>query len=460
MRNIVPTNPTEILEQMISSLEAITGRTLQPADPERLFLSWIASVIAQERVYQNYAASQNLPGSAIGDNLDALGEWIFDLKRKGAQAAKCIVRFTITQSQTSAVAIPAGTRVTDQQRRLYWATTTDTAIPPGQTYADVMVECLTVGKEGNGYLRGQICVLVDTGNITYFHSCSNITETDGGSDRETDAEYLAQMQRRLSAFSTAGSEASYIYWVKSVSDDIADVRAIRPITNQFIAASKLFPSMESDDKFAFVGGEQISISSVVVYAALPNASRLLEEGTDYTLQYDGSLLIIAVLASGAGITADAVRVFFNKIQTCHVNIYAMMKDGTPANDTIKHLIAEACNADSVRPLTDEVSVNDPELHYFDVAATYYISKSSQESLIEIQSKVNAAADAFVAWQQGKLGRDVNPSKLHSLLMETGIKRVEISSPNYWHLSDGEDGRPPELPQVGTVSMTFGGYEDE
>ncbi len=460
MKNIVPTDTNDILERMIAGYEERTGRTLQPADPERLFLSFFASAIVQERVYQNYAASQNLPGSAIGDNLDALGEWIFDLKRKDAQAAKCIVRFTIAQAVDSAVAIPAGTRVTDQQRKLYWATTTDAAIPPGQTYADVMVECLTVGLEGNGYLRGQICVLVDTGNIIYFHSCSNVTETDGGSDRETDAEYLAQMQRRLSAFSTAGSEASYIYWAKSVSDDIADVRAIRPLTSQFISASKLFPGTESDDKFAFVGGEQISIPSVSVYAALPNASRLLEEGTDYTIAYDGSLLIIDVLATGSGISAEAVRVFFHKVQTCHVNIYALMKDGTPASDTIKHLIAEACNADSVRPLTDEVSVNDPEIIPFNVNATFYISKGTQVSLLDVQTKVNAATDEYIAWQQGKLGRDINPSKLHSLLMGTGIKRVEIASPAYWHLTDGDDGSPPALPQVGSVSLTFGGYEDE
>ena len=68
-----------------------------------------------------------------------------------------------------------------------------------------------------------------------------------------------------------------------------------------------------------------------------------------------------------------------------------------------------------------------------------------------------------------MGRDINPSKLHQLLMETGIKRVEILEPEFTVLRNGQkvgpvdderDSGPPQLAQIGTVTLTNGGFEDD
>lgn len=66
----------------------------------------------------------------------------------------------------------------------------------------------------------------------------------------------------------------------------------------------------------------------------------------------------------------------------------------------------------------------------------------------------------MSWQSAKLGRDINPSYLVGLLMQTGIKRVALTEPEFTVLRDGGDGTVPQLAKVGTVTITSGGYEDE
>ena len=70
----IPTDPDEIVEWMTAKYEELTGVTVQPGSPERLFIQWAASVVIQERALANYAANQNLPSRAEGENLDALAE--------------------------------------------------------------------------------------------------------------------------------------------------------------------------------------------------------------------------------------------------------------------------------------------------------------------------------------------------------------------------------------------------
>ena len=151
----------------------------------------------------------------------------------------------------------------------------------------------------------------------------------------------------------------------------------------------------------------------------------------------------------------------------YVYIFTLMSSGLPAGSEIKAAILAACNKDEVRPLTDFVVAYDPEIVNYNIDLTYYIPAETSESAAAIQDAVTAAVDEYVAWQCGKLGRDINPSKLISLLMETGIKRVTVTSPVFTLLRDGnaEDSDPfeehiPQLAHVGTITLTNGGYEDE
>lgn len=64
---------------------------------------------------------------------------------------------------------------------------------------------------------------------------------------------------------------------------------------------------------------------------------------------------------------------------------------------------------------------------YNITFTYYVPKDSSLSSTEIKAAVDKAVAEFVAWQCGKLGRDINPSVLIGKLMQTGIKRVALTS---------------------------------
>lgn len=133
----------------------------------------------QERVYLNHAGNQNIPSRAEGANLDALGELFYQHTRPAATSSTVTMRFNISEAQTSAVLIPKGTRVSNGQN-MFWATVEDRYIAAGQTHGDVTAECMTAGTAGNGYLAGQIATIVDV--FDYYTSCTNLTESGGGSD--------------------------------------------------------------------------------------------------------------------------------------------------------------------------------------------------------------------------------------------------------------------------------------
>lgn len=375
----IQTDTTALVNSLIAAYEQMTGVTVHPASPERLFIAWVADIIIQTRVAINYAANQNIPSRAVGENLDALAELFYTRQRPAAKPASCTVRFSISEPQQSAILIPAGTRITDLANTLIWETSADAYITAGTSSVDVPVCCQEPGTVGNGYVAGQLNTVVDV--FPYYVTCSNTTTTDGGTNAATDEEFFELLRASEDAYSTAGPMGAYIYWAKSVSTEIADVKAICPMV-------------------------------------------------------DGEL------------------------QAGHVEIYALMDDGTIATDTIKALILAACNDDKVRPLTDLVAVKDPTKVQYDIALTYYISSDTTTAASEIQAQVEAAVDAYVAWQCARLGRDINPSKLVSLIMATGVKRVEVTSPTFRRLKDGSDHSTPEVATLRNRTVTSGGYEDD
>ena len=217
-----------ISAEITAKYEELTGRTLLPSDPDKLFISWITGIIVQERILINYAANQNIPSRAVGENLDALGEDIYNVIRPQAKSAHCTMRFAISAAQSSAISVPAGTKVTDSSGKLVWHTTEEAAINIGELSVDVTAECETLGAVGNGYAPGQINSLVDVDNIPFFSECKNIDTSNSGAEIATDSEYFDLMRAGLEAFSTAGPKGAYEYHAKTVSTDICDVRAINP----------------------------------------------------------------------------------------------------------------------------------------------------------------------------------------------------------------------------------------
>lgn len=217
----VSTDTDALVSELVSGYEKITKTTVRPASPEKLFIQWVASVVQQERVLNNYTGNQNIPSRATGDDLDSLGELFYETKRPQAKPAVCTMRFHISEAQNTSILVPAGTRVTDNSGEIVWQTTQDAYVPIGKTSIDVPVQCATAGVIGNGYAVGQITSLIDV--FDYYVRCENISVSDNGSDKATDEEYYERLLSSMDGFSCAGSRGGYIYFAKQVSTEISDV---------------------------------------------------------------------------------------------------------------------------------------------------------------------------------------------------------------------------------------------
>lgn len=147
-----------------------------------------------------------------------------------------------------------------------------------------------------------------------------------------------------------------------------------------------------------------------------------------------------------------------------VEIYALIDDkaypATIAPDGIKAEILAACNADRARPLTDHVSVKDGAERTYSIEFVYYVRSDVTMNSSEIDAAIQKALDSYKIWQAAKFGRDINPSKLTQMLMETELlTRVTINSPVFTALDDGSGGNAPEHARcIGSVAMN-GGVED-
>ena len=379
--SFVDTSVEPLLSSLVLAYEKFTNRRLFPGDPTRLFINWIADIIIQERVIINNTARQNVPRFARGDFLDSLGELFRDEGRLEARPAKTTLRFTLSMRLPSTHVIAAGTRVT-VGGDIFFATTENLSIPAGELYGDIEAVCITteedpktgeevtIGARANGFVPGQISQIVDV--FSHFQAVENVTTSEGGAAREEDDAYWLRMTQSMESFSTAGPMGAYIYWAKTASPLISDVRAVSPE-----------PGI-ADIRVLLQGGE------------LPGEEMLKK-------------------------------------------VYDILADG---------------ERDGVRPFTDLVYVKPPEPIYYNIDLIYFIPRPRADSESIIKRRVDTAVEQYKLWQSERMGRDLNPDKITFLLKEAGMKRAEITSPQFTVIE------PTQVAICRNVNVIYGGLEDE
>lgn len=211
---------TQMVSDYETKYEELTGEavSLERAEPISLVLYACAVQFYQLYMYADRAGKMNLLKYAFGDFLDNCAAFK-GIKREEAQAATVTVRFTLSAAQSSAIGIPAGTRVTDGN--IYFATDEYAEIPAGSLYADVSCTALTTGEDGNDIAAGEINTLVDP--IAYVKSVSNTAASEGGTDEETDESLKRRIYLAPSHYSTTGTEEAYEYWAQTYNSSISDV---------------------------------------------------------------------------------------------------------------------------------------------------------------------------------------------------------------------------------------------
>lgn len=229
------TDTETVISNMIALYEEMQraeGRDnykVRPGSPERLFISWAAAIIVQQRTLINETAKMNVPRyAAKSENeeyLDSLAEIFKDTQRLPASPASATFRFYISEPQQQSTIIPAGTRISFDGVIIF-ATSEVLEIRAGETSGEVEAVCTQPGTVGNGLVSGQVKEVVDL--FDHYQKAENITTTSGGAEKEDNESYYERMRGSMESFSTAGPINGYIYWTKTVSPAVLDVAVTSP----------------------------------------------------------------------------------------------------------------------------------------------------------------------------------------------------------------------------------------
>ncbi|MDH0894347.1 MULTISPECIES: baseplate J/gp47 family protein [unclassified Pseudomonas] len=212
-----------ITAEMIAAYERMTGRTLFPAQVERLLVDLAAYRETLVRIGINDAARQNLVAFARAPMLDYLGELV-DTHRLPAQPSRTTIRLTFEAPLAQAMTVPAGWRVATGAG-IQFATTAELVVAAGQSHAECAVVAVDAGPAGNGYLPGQITQAVDS--LPVAATLQNLTTTAGGLDVESDERYRARIKLAPERFSW-GSANRYRWLAMTTAPSLVDVQVFSP----------------------------------------------------------------------------------------------------------------------------------------------------------------------------------------------------------------------------------------
>lgn len=255
---------------IIAQFETLLGRTLQPAQIERVLVDVITYREMLLRLAIQDAAEQNTLAFARGARLDFLAE-IVGASRLPARPATATLRFTLAAAQGVAITIAAGTVVSTADRQAQFATTAGLEIPAGETFGDVVALATVPGIAGNGYLAGAIAAL--SAPISLVSAVANLGVTVGGADPEQDDALRARVQLAPNQFSVAGSAEAYQFHALSVSPSIVSVAVTSPIPGIVHVTVLTNTGLPSDDLLEQVrlalSDEKIRPLTDRVYAVAP-----------------------------------------------------------------------------------------------------------------------------------------------------------------------------------------------
>ena len=237
--NFVTTDKEAVEKEIFALYTSVTGRTLAPADPIRLFLLVITDVVILLLNRINDTGKQNLLVYARGDNLDHIGIAL-GVERLQATGAVTTMKLTASMARPEGIAIPKGTRFTSGDGA-FFALTEPYYLSATQTTISVKAVCTEASAKGNGYPVGSITTLVDP--IPYIASVTNITISEGGADTETDDAFRERIREAPESFSCAGAEGAYEFFTKKASALISSVKVVSPKPGDIV----VYPGLASGE---------------------------------------------------------------------------------------------------------------------------------------------------------------------------------------------------------------------
>ncbi|MBD2261349.1 baseplate J/gp47 family protein [Pseudanabaena sp. FACHB-2040] len=108
-----------------------------------------------------------------------------------------------------------------------------------------------------------------------------------------------------------------------------------------------------------------------------------------------------------------------------VQVYPLTSTGLPSAEILQ-AVQSVLSGDTIRPLTDEVSVLAPTAVGYTITASITLYRTADATALTAQ--LNAAAQAFATAKRAKLGQDIIRSQIIAALSLAGVYQVTLSTP--------------------------------
>jgi len=376
---MIAKTPTEVEAEVLAKYTALTGRTLLAADPRRLLLQSITAKLSHIYSLVELADRRNLPVAANGE-AGADGAYLDALGTfvgvDRSPGAKSVV--TLEYSRT----VSTTERIIPAGHR---ATTADGAFLWATSASLTLAIGVLSGTVSSACtVTGPESNDIPAGGIDVLVdplagiSVVSTTATDGGSDEQTDAEYRPDVVAAPDGFTTCGPRTAYEWHAGQASPLVLDAAALGPDDTDYGAPA----------------------AGVVAVFVLVGQWVADADGLDVLDIEDSAVVIAAVLA----------------------------------------LVLAGLSEDTVRPITDLVTVSEAIEVSYTAEVSYWIRQADAAIVAEINTAVDAAQAAYLDWQDSAMGRDVDPSELHARLYAAGARRITITSPVYAEVERSECAR--------------------
>lgn len=225
------------MEQCITWYEErhreITGEEirLEDADPVKLLLDTMAYMHFQKLMYLDQLGKMNLLKYSHGAFLDNLGANVSQPPRDLGKKAYVKMKVILSKEQKDDYTIPAGTMFAAEDNT-FFESGEDLIIPAGKLDGEVLCYCTEPGTDGNEYEPGEIQSLVTA--LPYVQDVVNVTNSSGGEEEESDADYAESVYLAASRPNTTGSDDGYKYVIRQMSSQIGDIMIDNPTPLQVV----------------------------------------------------------------------------------------------------------------------------------------------------------------------------------------------------------------------------------
>lgn len=135
-----------------------------------------------------------------------------------------------------------------------------------------------------------------------------------------------------------------------------------------------------------------------------------------------------------------------------VTVYVLSRDGNgTASEELTAKVNAALNQDTIRPMTDQVTVQSAAIVNYSVIAELVMLNGPDQSVV-LQAAINALNEYTES--QRKIGYDITLDGIYKALRQTGVQRVNLTTPiSHITIGNGQCG------YCSSVNITIAGDTD-